>query len=228
MKHEKISIKWKIFFYLLVFTGILLTVLWLVQICYLDKFYKKIKSQEALELTSEVIAVLQSDSQNIEEQIDALAAQNNMIVFVTDTDGNTIYSAEYIPNSRLCEMPQEMIQKLYEAAKSKGGSTKLEFEGDIGKNDFQNPQDVMNPDATGEGNISDAADVAGAGAENAPDAAAGATGAGNSRMQPMWQGREQKMPQVQPTAQSRRLRGCRRRTVLCRTTDRNGLRASFT
>lgn len=174
MKHEKISIKWKIFFYLLVFTGILLTVLWLVQICYLDKFYKKIKSQEALELTSEVIAVLQSDSQNIEEQIDALAAQNNMIVFVTDTDGNTIYSAEYIPNSRLCEMPQEMIQKLYEDAKSKGGSTKLEFEGDIGKNDFQNPQDVMNPDATGEGNISDAADVAGAGAENAPGAANGA------------------------------------------------------
>ena len=148
MKHEKISIKWKIFFYLLVFTGILLTVLWLVQICYLDKFYKKIKSQEALELTSEVIEVLQSDSQNIEEQIDALAAQNNMIVFVTDTDGNTIYSAEYIPNSRLCEMPQEMIQKLYEAAKSKGGSTKLEFEGDVGKNDFQYTQDVMNPDAT--------------------------------------------------------------------------------
>ena len=178
MKHEKISIKWKIFFYLLVFTGILLTVLWLVQICYLDKFYKKIKSQEALELTSEVIEVLQSDSQNIEEQIDALAAQNNMIVFVTDTDGNTIYSAEYIPNSRLCEMPQEMIQKLYEAAKSKGGSTKLEFEGDVGKNDFQNPQDVMNPDAaagaTGAGNSPDAADVTGAGAENAPGAANGA------------------------------------------------------
>ena len=183
MKHEKISIKWKIFFYLLVFTGILLTVLWLVQICYLDKFYKKIKSQEALELTSEVIAVLQSDSQNIEEQIDALAAQNNMIVFVTDTDGNTIYSAEYIPNSRLCEMPQEMIQKLYEDAKSKGGSTKLEFEGDIGKNDFQNPQDVMNPDAadaTGAGaeNAPDAA-VDGAGVENAPDAAVDGTGAGN-------------------------------------------------
>ena len=190
MKHEKISIKWKIFFYLLVFTGILLTVLWLVQICYLDRFYKKIKSQEALELTSEVIEVLQSDSQNIEEQIDALAAQNNMIVFVTDTDGNIIYSAEYIPNSRLCEMPQEMIQKLYEAAKCKGGSTKLEFEGDVGKNDFQNPQDVMNPDAaadaagagnipdaadvTGAGNSPDAADVTGAGAENAPGAANGA------------------------------------------------------
>ena len=183
MKHEKISIKWKIFFYLLVFTGILLMVLWLVQICYLDKFYKKIKSQEALELTSEVIAVLQSDSQNIEEQIDALAAQNNMIVFVTDTDGNTIYSAEYIPNSRLCEMPQEMIQKLYEDARSRGGSTKLEFEGDIGKNDFQNPQDVMSPDAadaTGAENTLDAADGTRAGAENAPDAAADAAGAENA------------------------------------------------
>ncbi len=183
MKHEKISIKWKIFFYLLVFTGILLTVLWLVQICYLDKFYKKIKSQEALELTSEVIAVLQSDSQNIEEQIDALAAQNNMIVFVTDTDGNTIYSAEYIPNSRLCEMPQKMIQKLYEDARSRGGSTKLEFEGDIGKNDFQNPQDVMSPDAadaTGAENTLDAVDGTRAGAENAPDAAADAAGAENA------------------------------------------------
>lgn len=183
MKREKISIKWKIFFYLLVFTGILLTVLWLVQICYLDKFYKKIKSQEALELTSEVIAVLQSDSQNIEEQIDALAAQNNMIVFVTDTDGNTIYSAEYIPNSRLCEMPQEMIQKLYEDARSRGGSTKLEFEGDIGKNDFQNPQDVMSPDAadaTGAGNTLDVADRTRAGAENAPDAAADTAGAENA------------------------------------------------
>ena len=95
-----------------------------------------------------------------------------MIVFVTDTDGNTIYSAEYIPNSRLREMPQEMIQKLYEDAKSKGGSTKLEFEGDVGKNDFQNPQDVMNPDAAadaeGAGNIPDAAGCDRSGSRKCP------------------------------------------------------------
>ena len=31
--------------------------------------------------------------------------------------------------------------------KARAVATKLEFEGDVGKNDFQNPQDVMNPDA---------------------------------------------------------------------------------
>ena len=96
MRHEKISIKWKIFTYLLVFTGILLVVLWLIQICYLDTFYKMIKTNEAESLTTDIISVLKSDSQNIGEQIDVLAAQNNMTVFVTDPEGNMVYSAEYI------------------------------------------------------------------------------------------------------------------------------------
>ena len=101
MKHEKISIKWKIFLYLLVFVGILLVLLWLIQICYLDTLYKGIRTRETEKFTSEVISVLQSDSANIQEQIDALAAQKNMIVYVGDVEGNVIYSAEYIPNSRL-------------------------------------------------------------------------------------------------------------------------------
>lgn len=65
MKHEKMSIKWKIFTYLLAFTGILLMVLWLLQICYLDTFYKIIKTREAEQLTGEAIEILQSDSNSI-------------------------------------------------------------------------------------------------------------------------------------------------------------------
>lgn len=131
MRHEKISIKWKIFLYLLAFTGILLLVLWLIQICYLDMFYKKIKMGEAERFTTEIIAVLQSNSQNIGEQIDALAAQKNMIVYVADTEGNVIYSAEYIPNSRLDSMSQELLFRFYEQAKENGGSCKVQFEGDV-------------------------------------------------------------------------------------------------
>ena len=61
MKHEKISIKWRVFTYLLVFTGILLVVLWLIQICYLDSFYTMIKSREAEQVTSAVANILTSD-----------------------------------------------------------------------------------------------------------------------------------------------------------------------
>lgn len=129
MKHEKISIKWKIFLYLLAFTGILLMVLWLIQICYLDTFYKMIKTREAEGLTSEVIAVLQSDTENIGEQIDVLAAQKNMTVLVADVEGNVVYSAEYIANSRLWTMPVELVQRYYECARESGGTAKIEFEG---------------------------------------------------------------------------------------------------
>lgn len=133
MKHEKISIKWKIFTYLLVFTGILLVVLWLIQICYLDTFYKMIKINEAEKLTTDVISVLKSDSLNIGEQIDVLAAQNNMTVFVTDPEGNMAYSAEYIATSRLNNMPAELVQFYYEKAKENGGAAQIEFQGGTNK-----------------------------------------------------------------------------------------------
>ena len=122
MKHEKISIKWKIFLYLLVFVGILLVLLWLIQICYLDTLYKGIRTRETEKFTSEVISVLQSDSANIQEQIDALAAQKNMIVYVGDVEGNVIYSAEYIPNSRLDSMSKEALLRFYEQPKKRWDS----------------------------------------------------------------------------------------------------------
>lgn len=129
MKHEKISIKWKIFCYLLGFTGILLVVLWLVQICYLDTFYKAIKRGEAKQVISESIAILQSAEDDIAEQIDVLAAENNMAVFVSDTEGNAVYTAEYISTTRLNKIPLEVFQSYYQRAIENNGSTQIEFEG---------------------------------------------------------------------------------------------------
>lgn len=142
MKHEKISIKWKIFLYLLALAMLLLVVLWLFQICYLDSFYKMIKTREAEKLISEVTAVLGSGDGDIEQQIDTLAAQYNMAVFVADTEGNTIYCAEYIPNSRIGTMPAEMVEQYYKEAMQQGGTAKIEFEGNINKNmpDMKVPQ----------------------------------------------------------------------------------------
>lgn len=136
MKHEKISIKWKIFLYLLIFTGILLTVLWLLQICYLDSFYKRIKSNEAESLIGQITDVLESDAGDAEEQIDNLAASRNMTVLVTDMDWNTLYSAEYIVNSRLSTMPPEQVEWFYDQAVANGGRTKVEFEGGMYKDKF--------------------------------------------------------------------------------------------
>ena len=131
MKHEKISIKWRVFPYLLIFTGILLVVLWLIQICYLDSFYTMIKSREAEQVTSVAAGILTSDEEDKDTLIHDIAAKNNMAVYVTDIQGNEIYSAEYIVNSRLTDMPSEQIQYYYEQAKEHGGIFKVEYEGGI-------------------------------------------------------------------------------------------------
>lgn len=136
MKHkrgkirEKISIKWKVFLYLLSFTVILLAILWIFQICYLDTFYKLIKNREAQKALTQVVDILKSEETDIETEIDRIAAEGNLSVLVTDTSGNTIHSAEYIMNSRMSAIPKEEFEQYYEQAKEQGGKAKIEFEGD--------------------------------------------------------------------------------------------------
>lgn len=135
MKHkkgiirEKISIKWKVFFYLLSFTVILLVILWVSQICYLDTFYKFIKNREAQKALAQVVYLLKSEETDIETEIDRIAAEGNLSVLVTDTSGNTVHSAEYIMNSQMSAIPKEEFEQYYEQAKEQGGKAKIEFEG---------------------------------------------------------------------------------------------------
>ena len=141
MKHkrinikEKISIKWKIFLYLLGFTAILLIILWLFQICYLNTFYKMIKTRDAENVQEKMIALIKSDktADEVSDLIDEMAAENNFAIYVTDTDGNEIYNAEYIANSRMSSITQEQFEVFYNAARSAGGSTKIEYEGSQNK-----------------------------------------------------------------------------------------------
>ena len=58
MRHERISIKWKIFCYLLSFIVILLILLWLFQTVYLDVFYKSIKKKELKSAEENLISVI--------------------------------------------------------------------------------------------------------------------------------------------------------------------------
>lgn len=134
MKHKKektsMKMKWKIFFYLIGFTGILLLLLWLCQICYLDFFYKIIKAQEAVRALEQTTLILtEKPQEEWEARIDSLAAKYNLSVLVADTEGNALYSAEYIMNSRMNTIPKGEFLNYYTQALEQGGSTKIEFEG---------------------------------------------------------------------------------------------------
>lgn len=133
MKHEKISIKWKIFLYLLIFTGCLILLLWFFQIVYLDEFYKMITKNTAKSVEQEALTILASDSDEKESALDELAASNNVTIYVTDTSGNAIYNCEYIATTKMTTLPEEEFRRYYEEAVQNGGSTVIEFEGSRNK-----------------------------------------------------------------------------------------------
>lgn len=126
---EKISIKWKVFVYLLSFTVILLAILWVFQICYLDTFYKLIKNHEAQKALEKVIDIEKESPSDVETQIDSIAAEGNFSILVADAKGNVIHSAEYIMNSQMSSIPKEEFERYYQQAKEQGGEAKIEFEG---------------------------------------------------------------------------------------------------
>lgn len=128
MKLRNISIKWKTFVIFLLFAIVLLGVLWFFQIVYLDDFYKMIKKQETEEVLNQIEEVL-ADSDDPASEIDKIAAGNNLGVFITDTNGKSLYNAEYITNSRMSSLPPFMFGLFYDEAVANGGEAYIEFKG---------------------------------------------------------------------------------------------------
>ena len=128
LKKSQISIKWKTFCIFLIFAIVLLGVLWFFQIVYLNDFYKMIKQKETENVLDRVEALLH-ESDDPASEIDQLAASYNLGVFITDSDGNSLYNAEYISNSQMSSLPHFMFSLFYDEAVANGGEAVIEFKG---------------------------------------------------------------------------------------------------
>ena len=128
MKKSQISIKWKTFCIFLIFAIVLLGVLWFFQIVYLNDFYKMIKQKETENVLDQVETLLH-ESDDPSSEIDKLAASNNLGVFITDSEGNSLYNAEYISNSQMSSLPHFMFSLFYDEAVANGGEAVIEFKG---------------------------------------------------------------------------------------------------
>ncbi len=117
-----------------------------------------IKTTEVKQVTSEAIAILQSGDDDISDQIDALASYNNLAIYVADTDGNAMYSAEYISTTRLNTIPQNEFQMYYSRALEEGGSTEIEFEGSKNMTFVPSPDEAP-PEVTGDESANETGDA---------------------------------------------------------------------
>ncbi|WP_099468286.1 HAMP domain-containing sensor histidine kinase [Konateibacter massiliensis] len=126
MRHEKLSLKWKVFQYLLGFTAILLILLWLFQTVYLDSFYTAIKKNEL----EQALEVLQGnlDAEDLESTINTISEDYEVYILIGNEDGRTLYSSEYYRSFANSVISKEKIQEYFERSKEEGGRIVINHE----------------------------------------------------------------------------------------------------
>ena len=128
MKNSRISIRWKTFIIFLIFAIVLLGVLWFFQILYLNDFYKIIKRKETERVLNQVEELL-IENPDPADDIEKIAASNNLSIYITDESGNPLYNAEYISNSKLSTLPQFLFRLFCDQAAANGGEAVIKFKG---------------------------------------------------------------------------------------------------
>ena len=120
---RKISIKWSIFGYLLIFIFILLAILWVMQTVYLESFYKNIKERELKSAVSQVVEVM--NGSQYKDEIEVLAKKNDIRVILGNSDGDRVYSTGSAATENISRMDSEQIKKLYKMAQGNGGEVHI-------------------------------------------------------------------------------------------------------
>lgn len=99
-----LSLKWKLFMYLLSFSAILLIILWLFQIAFLDEFYRQVKTSELRKTAAEAAAHIKGPLYSGEDsalpdmgalsEMQAAVRERDLDIEIVDSSGNTLFSAQ--------------------------------------------------------------------------------------------------------------------------------------
>ena len=114
------SIKYKLFFYLTAFAGVMIVMLWLFQIVFLDDFYKQIKVNN-IKSASETISK-NIDNEDLQTLINLMSQRNETSIRVLNEDGSEAYSSNPMPDSVIFKMRPDELEQLYQNAKQNNGS----------------------------------------------------------------------------------------------------------
>jgi len=89
---NSIGIRPRIFLYFLLFTGLLLVLLWLFQIVFLDEFYRMQKTEMLRSFSNGIVHNI--DNENLQSLADRIAEQDNVCVMVADESMRPVVTAE--------------------------------------------------------------------------------------------------------------------------------------
>lgn len=134
MQENKRSIRSKLFSAFLVFSGIMLLLLWVFQVQFLDQFYRMIKSHAVKNAAVSIQQVI-NDDEDYKEQIEAIARKNDLCVSVLNEDLTEIYTSNRRdPRCMIDRLKQSEINSIYQEAVANGGNTERFIETDEARN----------------------------------------------------------------------------------------------
>lgn len=146
-KLSNLGIKWKLLLYFVIFSVVLLALLWVFQIVLLEPFYKAIK-------TSNIKSCAESLSQNLSNEnlstlVDEIGTQNDTCVEIyeiTDLGYSLVQNKEVNNKSIIYQIPSKQLVEYYNSAKDAGGTYIVTetLKSGIGDSHFNKPQKLEN------------------------------------------------------------------------------------
>ncbi len=148
---KKVSVKWRLFIYFAVFTGIVIAFLWVFQIVFLDDFYKSIKVNE-IKSSGDQIA-LDVDNTSLQTEIDTIAQNSEVNILVSNMVTGVEYQSGNIPSNFLRSLNKDEKNKLYEQAVNNGGEYLERYPRNQGPRGAGFQQQIQNINNSGESGI---------------------------------------------------------------------------
>lgn len=140
LRLDKLSLKWKVFAYLLLFASIILVLLWLFQIVFLESFYKAIKTRNIIKTADSVAENIDSDS--LQTYIDNMSKDGSTYIRIVSDIGEDLYDTSELPASVLYGAQTDILLEYLSLAEKNGGTytsitSSRDFNPDIKKPDNQ-------------------------------------------------------------------------------------------
>ena len=135
---DDLSLKWKLFMYLLSFSAMLLIILWLFQIAFLDEFYRQVKTSELRKTVAEAEAHIEGPLYSGEDSelpavgelsymetlsdMQAVVRERDLDIEIVDSSGNTLFSAQGTREPILSRISALDKYDIYDQTIKSGGS----------------------------------------------------------------------------------------------------------
>ena len=117
---EKLSIRVRIFIYLLLFVAVLLGLLWLFQIVLLDDFYRMLKTAT---LTRSAEAIAQNiDNPELQTLVERISQENDVSILILDEDMVMTQTADLTAGSIIHRMSKWDLKKFWGKAQEADGT----------------------------------------------------------------------------------------------------------